>query len=431
MKEKFLKFLKDEGITIEALKDMDIEAQFGVYNKYNDTFRTEIEKLEKDSATKETVEAVRKELFDAIQKQMESTTEILKAQGLAIAKTNRTEGLDKSFSEQLRSKLSENIENLKTLKQGDKSSSKDGEFSFTVKAVGDITSANISGGNVPVEQRIAGVDGFVLRQPRLLDLVTKAAATSNIISWVSKANAEGAAGQTAEGTAKNQIDFDLVVNSESVKKTTAFIKVSTEMLDDVDFIESEIKNELMTEVMLAVETQVYSGDNTGQNLNGIRTQAAAFAPSAEFTALVDNANNIDVLVAAADQIEALNQPMPSAILMHPTDVNILKTIKVSATDKRYVDRLVNVAGSLELDGIPIVKTTLVTKGDYLIGFFPYDTVYQKDGISIVVGLDGNDFTNNMRTILAEWRGLNLIKTNKLTAFVKGDFATDKAVLETP
>ena len=430
MKEKFLKFLKDEGITIEALKDMDIEAQFGVYNKYNDAFRSEIEKLEKDSATKETVEAVRKELFDAIQKQMESTTEILKAQGLAIKKANKTEDSNKSFAVQLKEKLKANVENLKKLSLRDRSESKEGEFSFTVKAVGDMTSANISGGNVPVEQRIAGVDGFVLRQPRLLDLVTKASATSNIISWVSKANAEGSAGQTAEGTAKNQIDFDLVVDSESVKKTTAYIKVSTEMLTDVDFIESEIKNELMTEVMLAVESQVYSGDNTGQNLNGIRTQATAFAPSAEFTGTIDNANNIDVLVAGADQIEALDQPMPSAILMHPTDVNILKATKVSTTDKRYIDRLVNVAGSLSLDGIPIVKTTLVTKGDYLIGFFPFSTVYQQDGISIDVGLDGNDFTNNMRTILAEWRGLNLIKTNKIPAFVKGDFATDKAVLET-
>ena len=165
-------------------------------------------------------------------------------------------------------------------------------------------------------------------------------------------------------------------------------------------------------------------------MNGVRTQASVFAPSAEFTGTVDNANNIDVLVAAVDQIEAVNQPQPSAVLMHPTDVNILKATKVSATDKRYVDRLVSVAGSLELDGIPIIKTTLVTKGEYLIGFFPFDTVYQQDGISIDIGLDGNDFTNNMRTILAEWRGLNLIKTNKLPAFVRGVFATDKAVLET-
>jgi HK97 family phage major capsid protein len=428
--KNFKEFLIEEGISEETFKGMDFEAQFGVHDKFNDTFRSKISELEAGSATKEEIIGVRKELFDAIEKQVESTKEILKAQGLAIKKVDRREDSSLPFIDQVKASLVSNKEKLEDLASRDKSKSKDGEFSFVVKAVGDITSANISGGNVPLEQRIAGVDGFVKRAPRLLDLVTRASATSNLISWVSKASAEGAAGQTAEGTAKNQIDFNLVVSSEAVKKTTAYVKVSTEMLDDVDFIASEINNELMVEVMLAVEGQVYSGDGTGQNLNGVRTQASVFAPSAEFTGTVDNANNIDVLVAAVDQIEAVNQPQPSAVLMHPTDVNILKATKVSATDKRYVDRLVSVAGSLELDGIPIIKTTLVTKGEYLIGFFPFDTVYQQDGISIDIGLDGNDFTNNMRTILAEWRGLNLIKTNKLPAFVKGVFATDKAVLET-
>ena len=428
--KNFKEFLIEEGISEETFKGMDFEAQFGVHDKFNDTFRAKISDLEAGSATKEEIIGVRKELFDAIQKQVESTKEILKAQGLAIKKVDRREDSSLPFIDQVKASLVSNKEKLEDLASRDKSKSKDGEFSFVVKAVGDITSANISGGNVPLEQRIAGVDGFVKREPRLLDLVTRASATSNLISWVSKASAEGAAGQTAEGGAKNQIDFNLVVSSEAVKKTTAYVKVSTEMLDDVDFIASEINNELMVEVMLAVESQVYSGDGTGQNLNGVRTQATAFAPSTEFTGTVDNANNIDVLVAAVDQIEAVNQPQPSAILMHPTDVNILKATKVSATDTRYVDRLVSVAGSLELDGISIVKTTLVTKGQYLIGFFPFDTVYQQDGISIDIGLDGNDFTNNMRTILAEWRGLNLIKTNKLPAFVKGVFATDKAVLET-
>ena len=424
----FKKFLEKEGVSdFDAL---EVSKQAELYNKFNAEEKSKLEEAIEGKASKEDIAKLKEAIAESTQKQFDALNEVLKAQGLAIKKVNRIENKDLPFIDQVKAQLEANKEMLSKLGSRDKSKSKDGEFSFTVKAVGDITSGNISGGNVPIEQRLSGVDGFVKRSPRLLDLVTRASATSNIISWVSMANAEGAAGQTGEGLTKNQIDFDLVVASESVKKTTAYVKVSTEMLDDVDFIASEINNELMVEVMLAVEGQVYSGDGTGTNLNGVRTQATAFSPSAEFTGTVDNANNVDVLVAAVDQIEALDQPQPSAILMHPTDVNILKAIKVSATDKRYVDRLVNVAGSLELDGIPIVKTTLVTKGDYLVGYFPFDTVYQQDGISIDVGLDGNDFTKNMRTILAEWRGLNLIKTNKLTAFVKGVFATDKAVLET-
>jgi hypothetical protein len=49
---------------------------------------------------------------------------------------------------------------------------------------------------------------------------------------------------------------------------------------------------------------------------------------------------------------------------------------------------------------------------------------------IQVGMDGNDFTMNMRTVRAEWRGLCIVKNNDRSAFVKGVIATDAAALET-
>jgi hypothetical protein len=41
-----------------------------------------------------------------------------------------------------------------------------------------------------------------------------------------------------------------------------------------------------------------------------------------------------------------------------------------------------------------------------------------------------EFTRNLRTIIAEWRGALVVKNNDRTAFVKGVFATDMAALET-
>lgn len=59
------------------------------------------------------------------------------------------------------------------------------------------------------------------------------------------------------------------------------------------------------------------------------------------------------------------------------------------------------------------------------------SVYSKGGIEISVGFENDDFTKNLVTILAEWRGLTIVKNNDRSAFVKGDFTTDKAALETP
>ena len=116
--------------------------------------------------------------------------------------------------------------------------------------------------------------------------------------------------------------------------------------------------------------------------------------------------------------------------MHPTDVTKLKVVKLTTTDKRYVERLMMVGGTLSMDGIPIIPTTLVTVGEYLIGDFSKALLFEKGGLSIEMGYDADDFTKNFRTIRAEWRGAVVVKNNDRTAFVKGVFATDKAALET-
>ncbi len=55
----------------------------------------------------------------------------------------------------------------------------------------------------------------------------------------------------------------------------------------------------------------------------------------------------------------------------------------------------------------------------------------RDGVTLEMGLDGTDFTQNLRTIRAEARLLNRIKGNDTTAFVTGTFTAAKAALETP
>lgn len=431
--KKFEAFLQTKGISKEDFAKKTAEEMAGLYNEFNETQNKSLEDAIEAKATKEDIEALKSELKEGQIEQMKSLNEVLKQHGLAIKKLSEAEKADYATAKtSIRKGLEDNISALKGLK--DKQSAKANEFSFEVKAAGTmLESGNISGGNVPVEQRLPGLNTIASRAIRLLDILTKGTATSTIISWVYQANKDGAAGQTAEGATKNQIDFDLVVTSQSVKKTTAFIKVSTEMLDDIDFIESEIRNELMREVLKKIESGVYSGDGTGDNLTGIRTVATAFS-AGTFAGAVDNANEADVLAVAMNQIAIAEQGQATYILVNPSTITKLKLVKVSSTDKRYVDfqyRFQVINGQAFIDGIPMIGTTLVTAGDYLIGNFDLATLYEKESMSINVGLDGNDFTKNLRTILIEWRGLVIVKNNDRTAFVKGVFATDAATLETP
>jgi len=421
---KFETFLQTKGITTEVFATKTAEELAGLYNEFNEVQATELKSLVDAKATKEDIEKAVSELRDAQMEQMKNLNEALKEIGLSI-KANK-EGNSTVKESSIKEALKSNSDAIKTLKDN-----RDAQWvKMTVKAVGTmLESANVSGGNVPVEQRIQGLNAIASRRIRLMDLVSRGKATSNLISWVYQSGKEGAAGGTAEGATKNQIDFDLVVASQVVVKRSAFIKVSTEMLEDIDFIESEIQNELLRELNKDVELTAYSGNGTAPAMNGVRTTGTAFA-AGDFALAIDNANEADVLVVAINQIAIAEQPEPTAILMHPTDVAKLLVIKVSATDKRYVERLQMIAGQLSLDGIPIVKTTLVTAGTYLVGAFNLATLYDLGTLSIEMGLDGNDFTKNLRTIIAEYRGAMVVKNNDRTAFVKGTFSTDKAALET-
>jgi HK97 family phage major capsid protein len=421
---KFELFLQTKGITTEVFATKTAEELAGLYNEFNDIQATELKSLVDGKATKEDIEKAVSELRDAQMEQMKNLNEALKEIGLSIKASKEGNVTVKESS--IKEALKTNVDAIKTLKDN-----RDAQWvKMTVKTVGTmLESANVSGGNVPVEQRLQGFNAIASRRLRLMDLVSRGRATSNIISWVYQSGKEGTAGGTAEGDTKNQIDFNLVVASQSVVKRTAYIKVSTEMLDDIDFIESEINNELLRELNKDVELTAYSGDGTAPNMNGVRTTGTAFAAGA-FALAIDNANEADVLVVAVNQIAIADQPEPTAILCHPTDIAKLLVIKVSATDKRYVERLQMIAGQLSLDGIPIVKTTLVTAGTYLVGAFNLATLYDLGTLSIEMGLDGNDFTKNLRTIIAEYRGAMVVKNNDRTAFVKGTFSTDKAALET-
>ena len=175
----------------------------------------------------------------------------------------------------------------------------------------------------------------------------------------------------------------------------------------------------------------YYGGNGISNLNGITNIASQFDPGTFATGdanEVENANIVDVIVVAKNQIQLANQSMPTAILMNPTDVAAMKTIKVSTTDRRYVERVLVSGNSLSIDGTPVVVSNLVSIGKYVVGDFGLSTLWTRQALTIEIGYNADNFVKNFKTIRAEWRGAAVVETNDRTAFVEGTFATDIAAI---
>tara|TARA_R110001632_G_scaffold35511_2_gene89539 strand:+ start:1873 stop:3135 length:1263 start_codon:yes stop_codon:yes gene_type:complete len=345
-------------------------------------------------------------------------------EGLTSKLNNATENKNVSFKDQVVGLLKVNEEKLIAMKNGDSKTN----IRMTMKAVGDMTISGSTTGQLPQAERESGITRIVRRNPFILDLVNVGSITSNLWEWVQQANAEGAPAMTAEGAAKAQVDFELVLASAAVRKVTAYIKVSKEMLDDIALMESEINQELAERINLTIDAQLLSGDGTGQNLTGILANAVAFVPGSFATGQGNEVVapiNADVLRVAINQISiALFQP--NYIVMHPSDVTAMDLAK--SVDGHYVLPPFSTSANTIVKGIPIIANTGVTEGDYLVGDFSKAGVRFREGLTFDVGYENDDFTKNFVTILAEARLVQRVKSNHYPAFVKGDFATDKAAI---
>lgn len=299
------------------------------------------------------------------------------------------------------------------------------------KAVGTITTANVTpAGNaaaIPftLTEYESGFARIVRRKPWILMIANVSRTTKKYVQWAEIVAGEGAANYTAEGVKKNQIDFDWVEKSAEVLKITAFIKVSKEALEDVDGLEAEINNELTEQILLKVDAELLTGAGTTGILSGIQANDTAYN-AGSFAGTIPNANKSDVLRTAIAQVVAANF-IPDYALLHPNDIASMELEK--GTDGHYVMPPFRSADGTMIAGVKVIGNTGQTVDKFTVGDFTKFHVRMREDLTIDIGLENDDFTKNLRTILAEIRLVSYVKTQNVPAFVSGDFSDAIAALE--
>ena len=180
----------------------------------------------------------------------------------------------------------------------------------------------------------------------------------------------------------------------------------------------EIDQELTELINLRIDDQLLNGSGTTVNLTGIVTNATAWAAGA-FAASIPNPTKWDVLRTAINQVR-VNLFEPTYIVMHPTDVTSMELSK--GTDGHYILPPFASQDGTNVAGIRVVANTGVTIDKFLVGDFTKSGVRFKEGLTINVGYENDDFTKNLVTILAEARLVQRVKSNHYGAFVYGDFS---------
>lgn len=287
---------------------------------------------------------------------------------------------------------------------------KGGKMSVQVKA---ITSASGSAGQGVIPDYLAGVNVPNNRRLTIRDLMAPGRTTSNLVRYLKENGFTNNAGPTAEGTRKNESSLTYALTDASVKKLTHFIKASTEILEDFAQLQSQIDSRLRYGLAFVEEAQLLKGSGTGNNLNGIYTQATAY--SAPIT--IATPSRMDVLRLALLQAELAEYPS-DGIVLHPSDWAAIELTK--DTTGQYI--IGNPQGNLRptLWGQPVVATQAMTVDTFLVGAFKMGSqIFDRDDANVVISTENeDDFVNNLVTIMAEERLTSAVYRPE--AFVKGD-----------
>ena len=266
----------------------------------------------------------------------------------------------------------------------------------------------------------------------IMDIVNTGTCSSKFVTYVTQEK-EVQGSWTGEAIGKEEGASDWAEVSEEVKKIATYLKVSKEMLEDLSFVRGEINNDLIKGITESIVDALINGSGVGSVINGLLSipmGLPAFT-GAGFTGAnaIPNANLSDVLRVAKAQVESANYT-PTHVILNPVDVAKLQLTK--GTDGTYTYPIyLPEGGQMVIADMVVVSSTFIAVDKYIVGDFSRVNVKMREGINLSVGLDQDDFTRNMVTILAEARLVQYVKKNQKSAFVQGDIPTDIALIDAP
>lgn len=356
------------------------------------------------------------ETFKKLQNHVDSLETQVKKSGESLAEKHI------NFATVVAKAMDDNMEEFKNwISTGRKGSAIEMELKASPTTQADLT------GRVIEDQRVQGIIYDPERAVRVRSLLNVAGTNSPLITFVKESAFTDGTAMTGEALAYGATDFEMTEASENVRKVGATVDISNEMLEDLPALVGYLNARLPEKLMNVEDTQILTGDNTGQNLNGIITQASAFAdPGADFTDA--NATHWDVLRIAIKQATA-DEYRPTAILLHPDDCALMDLEKGS--DGHYIFPM-NMTGSGQktVSGIPIIENTAISSGTFLLGDFRNGCqLFSRRGATIEFSRENNDnFDKDMTTVrISERVALCVYRPS---AFISHTFSGAKTLLAT-
>lgn len=231
------------------------------------------------------------------------------------------------------------------------------------------------------------------------DILAGGSMSGNVLEYVQMQDFTNNAAVVAEGAPKPESAITFTDKDAKAVVIAHWLKVTTQMLSDAPALQSFIDNILRHGLDIKLEKQILAGDGTNGNMLGLIPQATAYAPPAGAPA---TPNMFDVLRFAMLQV-VLADDFANGHVLNPIDWALMETQKDA--NGNYIIGNPQSQAVPTLWGLPVVQTAAMDAGKFLTGAFNTSAQYfERWGAAVQIGMQGDDFTSNKRTLLAETRG---------------------------
>lgn len=273
------------------------------------------------------------------------------------------------------------------------------------KAVGDMTTGNVTGGNRYGQQFAPAIIQNPNRKVHVEDLLPGGnIGPGNSYTFMrEKGLGEGNPAPVAEGALKPQFDFDLEEATVQIETIAGWMRVTRKAMANIPGFVAFLQSRIPERFKKVKDEQFLYGDGNTPNLKGILT-AGNFKASTYGTTLPLVERITGDIAVLADTYER----DATGVLMRPIDILPFYENKATGSGEYDLPRNVTfVGGQLYISGVPVYMSTATHAGDYVVGDWA-------NGAQILT-------QEAMRIEFFEQDGTN-VRENKVTVRVEGNYA---------
>lgn len=232
------------------------------------------------------------------------------------------------------------------------------------KAVGDITTGNVTGGSRYGQVMAPGIIENPKRKVHVRQLVPIGnAGPGNTFTFMAEnGTGEGAIAPTAETGDKPQFDLDLIEKTVNFETIAGWLKVTRKAMNNIPGFLSFLNSRLPELLLRAEDTQLLTGDGNTPNISGIMDAGNFTAATTGSSVLIEE------LIDGIAQLEDDEERSATGILLRPVDYyGFFKNKAVGSGEYDLPQNVTFVNGVLYISGVPVFASTAMTSGKYIVG----------------------------------------------------------------